>query len=168
MNPTSSEFAAPWSTSLRVMTILSCAVLALVASTLTGVFAHRFHWAAVIGPAVLLTIPLGSALFCIRSYSVDRGVLNIRRLLWTTRLPLTGLVKARADSEAMSRSLRLFGNGGLFLFGGLFWNRRLGRYRAWVTDPARCVVLEFANRKWVVSPERPEEFVAALDEAIGS
>jgi hypothetical protein len=55
------------------------------------------------------------------------------------------------------------GNGGFFCWTGYFRNRRLGSFRALVTDPARCVVLEFSRFKLVVSPEKPEAFVRALD-----
>jgi len=62
----------------------------------------------------------------------------------------------------MKGSLRLFGNGGLFSSSGLFWNRRLGRYRAFATDPGNAVVLEFPDRTLVVTPESPSGFLAAL------
>ena len=60
------------------------------------------------------------------------------------------------------RWLRLFGNGGLFSYHGWFWNRRLGRYRLYATDPERAVVLRFARRTIVVSPGEPAAFVRAL------
>lgn len=62
----------------------------------------------------------------------------------------------------MRGSLRICGNGGIFSFSGWFWNKRLGAYRALVTDGAKTVVLRFDKRKWVVSPDAPEEFVREL------
>jgi len=56
-------------------------------------------------------------------------------------------------------SIRLFGNGGFFSFTGVFQSRKLGRYRAFVTDPARCVILRFTGRVVVVSPADPEAFI---------
>lgn len=35
--------------------------------------------------------------------------------------------------------------------------------RAFVTDPKNAVVLRFGEKVVVISPERPDEFVAALD-----
>jgi len=35
-------------------------------------------------------------------------------------------------------------------------------YRAFVADPTRSVVLLFGKRAVVVSPDRPEEFAAAV------
>lgn len=62
----------------------------------------------------------------------------------------------------MRGSLRLCGNGGMFSFTGWYRNRALGVYRAFVTDLKSTVVLKFAKRTIVVSPERPEEFAAEI------
>jgi hypothetical protein len=50
----------------------------------------------------------------------------------------------------------------MFSFSGLYWNRNLGHYRAFVTDLNHTVVLRFVTRTLVVSPDRPEEFVREL------
>ena len=65
----------------------------------------------------------------------------------------------------MARSLRTWGNGGMFSFTGHFVNHPLGRYRAFVTDPARTVVLALPEGVVVVSPDRPDEFIAAVTAA---
>jgi hypothetical protein len=62
----------------------------------------------------------------------------------------------------MRWSVRLWGNGGFFSFTGFYFNRLLGRYRAWVTDPRRVVVLRFPARTVVISPAEPEEFILDL------
>ena len=62
----------------------------------------------------------------------------------------------------MRRSLRTFGNGGGFSFSGFYYNKRLGSYRAFVTDLHRTVVLRYAKRRVVVSPAAPEDFVRDL------
>jgi hypothetical protein len=105
-----------------------------------------------------------AALFIVRSYAIEPNVLAIRRLLWTTRLPLAGLQSAEVSPNVMRGSLRLFGNGGMFSITGLFRNRALGNYRAFVTDLTRTVVLRFPKRTVVVSPENPERFVADISE----
>lgn len=115
-------------------------------------------WVATL-PILLL---LGGALFTIRGYSLGPDALLIHRLVWTTRVPLRGLQSATFEPDAMRGSLRTFGNGGLFSVSGLFWSRRLGSYRALVTDLRRTVVLRWARQVLVVSPHAPEEFVRDL------
>lgn len=111
----------------------------------------------------LLILP-GAALFIIRGYEIEPNVLAIRRLLWTTRLSLSGLQSATAEPNAMRGSLRLCGNGGLFSITGWYRNRALGNYRAFVTHLKKTVVLRFANRTVVVSPEKPEQFAAEISQ----
>jgi len=114
-------------------------------------------------PLPLLILP-GAALFAIRGYAIEPNALAIRRLLWTTRLPLSGLQSAEAVPNVMRGSLRLFGNGGMFSITGLYRNRALGNYRAFVTDLKKTVVLRFPKRTVVVSPENPEQFVAEISQ----
>lgn len=106
-----------------------------------------------------LAIIAGGALFTIRGYTVTPDAVWVHRLFWKTRLSLTGLQSARFEPDAMSGSIRIFGNGGLFSFSGFFRNKTLGTYRAIVTDPHLTVVLRFSSRTMVVSPSTPEDFV---------
>jgi hypothetical protein len=159
-----SSFGAPWSAGLKLVSALSTALLLGVAVF----FAETFPRGRLGGLpfafslSVLWGVLLGSALFTVRGYDLNASELLVRRLLWPTRIPLQDLRTAWADPAAMKGSIRLFGNGGLFSFTGLFYNRRLGRYRAFATDPSNAVVLKFATRTIVVTPEAPREFLNAL------
>ena len=157
-------FDAPWGSSLKWMTVLSVLILVglPVASLLTGP-RDNLVWRL-----SLVVLPLGilatAACFMIRGYVVMPDALLVQRLGWYTKLELTDLRSVLADSRAMKGSIRTFGNGGLFSFSGAFWNRRLGAYRAFATDPARAVVLKFTNRVVVVTPGDPQALVAKLIE----
>ncbi len=153
------EFSAPWSTSLRLITLLSTGVLLSLPlfALVNNVGDMRFEFAIVI---VLLpvTILVISAFFMIRGYEVRNNVLHIQRLGWRTTLDLVGLESAETDPEAMKGSIRLFGNGGLFCFAGKFRNKKLGSYRAFATDRKLAVVLKFRNKVVVVTPDKPVDF----------
>ncbi|MBI4914486.1 MAG: hypothetical protein HY825_01440 [Acidobacteria bacterium] len=107
-------------------------------------------------------IALVAALFVVVAYDVDGTELGVQRLLWSTRIPLTGIAAAWHDPNAMKCSLRLFGNGGLYSITGLFRSKALGSYRAYVTDPGRAVVLRLPDRTVVVSPDDPGAFLEGL------
>jgi hypothetical protein len=111
-----------------------------------------------------VTVLVVSAFFVIRGYVLEEDSIWVQRLFWKTRIPLSELVSAEADPSAMSRSLRTFGNGGLFCFAGFFRNKTLGSYRAFAADPRNSVVLRFPHRTVVVTPEEPQRFVRALQE----
>lgn len=123
-----------------------------------------FILVAVVMPALLL---VASACWMIRGFVVDCDTLVIPRLGWQSKLDLKELESAEVDPEAMDKSLRTFGIGGLFCFCGRFRNTKLGAYRAYATDPKRSVVLKFQSQTVVVSPDRPDDFVASVKERTG-
>lgn len=107
-------------------------------------------------------IPVITGFFVVRGYELRRDELLVQRLVWQTRVPLQGLKSVTVDPLAMKRAFKTMGNGGYFCWTGWFRNKRLGSFRAFVTDPARAVVLDFGDRRIVVSPDRPGAFAAAL------
>ena len=107
----------------------------------------------------------GALPFIVRGYTITGDTILVHRLLWDTKLPRAGLESATAEPDAKRRSIRTFGNGGAFSITGWYRNKRLGSYRAFVTDPRRAVVLRYANRRVVLSPDAPEDFVRELDTA---
>ena len=159
-----SVFNAPWGTLLKAVTGMS--ILVLVGVPVIGVLSGPHEdsfW--ILGMVVMpLAILVGGAFFMIRGYVLTQDSLTIQRLGWCSRVDLSGLQSVEADGQAMSRSIRTCGNGGLFCFAGAFRNRKLGAYRAFATDPKRSVVLRFPNRTVVVTPDQPEAFIARVKE----
>lgn len=148
-------YNAPWSTSL--IAVSSFATVLCTGITIGFIVSGRsaLQWAALLPLAIVAS----GALLTIRGYTVTPDAILVHRLLWTTRLPLTGLQSAQFEPDAMRGSIRTFGNGGLFSFSGFFRNKVLGAYRAFVTDLHRTVVLRFPSRIIVVSPSAPEKFI---------
>src|SRR5579872_4246898 len=152
------HYQAPWSKLLILISLLATVLCLAVAVFVARLGGRAPTWVAVLP----LVIVIGSALFTIRGYTVTPDAIMVQRLLWTTRLPLAGLQSARYEPEAMRRSVRLFGNGGLFSFTGFYYNKLLGTYRAFVTDPRRAVVLRYPKRTFVLTPSAPEDFIHSL------
>ncbi len=109
-----------------------------------------------------LLILLCALPFVVLSYTITPDALLVQRLFWNTRVPLAELQSARFDPGALRYSIRTCGNGGLYSFTGWYWNRQIGAYRAFATDPKRAVILKFARRTVVVTPDSPEDFVREL------
>ena len=156
--------SAPWPTALKVVSLIGTAVICGV-----GVVAYRAappsgftHWfglgVACIPPALLI----GPLLFVVRSYRIDGGHLAIARLLWETTVPILGIQQAWHDPCAIKGALRIFGNGGLFGITGLYWNKNLGKFRIFATDPKKSVVLRLHDRTVVVTPDEPQAFLQEL------
>jgi hypothetical protein len=153
--------AAYWNRLLWLITA-GCGVAVLVAVVASAARGPAFRW---VGLAMVLVLGI-CGLFAVRGYEVSREAVVVRRLLWRWRLPLEALQSVEADPRAMAGSLRLWGVGGCFSWSGLYWNRRLGRYWAAVTDPAKAVVLRWDRKVVVLSPDEPERLLAAVRQAV--
>ena len=157
------RYGAPWSRMLVLVSILATTILLGLPLLAVGSAPPLPLGLALMVIGLPLGILLGCLAFTVRGYELASGELLIYRGLGSTRYPLDGLRSAEHDPDALRGSWRTFGNGGLFSFSGWFRNKRLGNYRAFVTDHARAVILTWGDRTIVVSPDRPEAFVAALD-----
>jgi len=157
------HYEAPWSTSLIITSVFTTVICLGVSAgaaweAATGHQPGSLRWVVLL-PLIIL---FGCALFTVRGYEITSDAILVQRLLWSTALPRAGLESARVEPEIMRGSLRTFGSGGAFSFTGFYYNKRLGSYRAYVTDPRRPVVLRYASRRVVLSPAAPEDFVHDL------
>ena len=160
----SAMFTAPWSRQLKWLTALTCALLlgVSVAMRLNAPAEPPLMYR--IGTWLPVLVFAASALCSILGYRIDGRDLLVLRPGWHTRIPLRELQTVEFVPDAMAGSIRLFGNGGLFGFIGLFRSKPLGRYRAYVTNAANTVVLRLARGTYVVSPSSPEHFVRSIQQ----
>lgn len=152
-------FRAPWSKWLWLTTVSSvniCLASGYIAWIALAETPPQMRLAVTL--ALMLPIPV-AALFMVRGYTLTGRWLLVHRLLWKTRIPLTGDLDANWDPEALIGGVRTWGNGGFFGFTGWFSNEFLGRYRAYLTDPKLAVILRFGAQTVVVSPESPNGFI---------
>ena len=168
MGFTVARFSAPWSRSLRVLT--TAAVALLLTLVLIGLLVGpRQSWVwrtAMVG--VPLAVLVGSLLFMVRGYVLTESQIEVQRLGWSTVLPFAGLVAVSGEPQGLQGSLRLFGNGGLFGISGWFWNRRIGRFRAYATDPGRAVLLRYRDgRKVMLTPHDVQHFIVRVRNLAG-
>jgi hypothetical protein len=162
------EFSAPWSRSLRLLTTAS--VVLLLTLTLAGLLLgprESLVWRMAMVGAPLIVL-LGSLVFMVRGYVLTESSIEILRLGWSTYLPFAGLAAVNGEPHGLRGSLRLFGNGGLFAISGWFWNRRIGRFRVYATDPERAVLLRYRDGKQVVvTPHDVQLFIMRVRNLAG-
>lgn len=153
------EFGAPWSRSLKAASVFAVMALVAVAAIGIALIPARFLLERCLMVALPLTVLTIAFLGSVSGYTLTATVLEVHRPLRTTMIGLGDLLSVAGDAEALKSSVRLFGNGGIFAITGFFWNRKLGRYRAYATDPARAVILKFRQRTIVVTPHDPQHFI---------
>ena len=100
--------------------------------------------------------------FVVRGYILTNKELIVKRLWWKNRVNLGNLKSAEFDDEAMSNSWRISGLGGFFSITGIFWNKKLGLYRAFATNEKNSVVLKFTDKVIVITPDNPQDMITNL------
>jgi transcriptional regulator with XRE-family HTH domain len=152
------HFRAPWSWTVKGITFAAIALVVTLPLFVRSPAYAWVHWVAW-GTVVF------SLFFSVNGFSIRNGQVLVHRLGWATKFELSQLSAFEANPDALMGAIRLFGVGGLFCFIGYYRNEVIGRFSAYVTDPAKSVVLEFGARRIVVSPDDPAAFVEALRDA---
>lgn len=115
--------------------------------------------------AVLAAIYFGTYALAPLGYIVNFKELIIRRPLANIRIKKTNIQRVEIiDRELLKRSIRVFGDGGLFGYYGKFSNSQMGLMTWYITRRDKLVlVLTADNRKIILSPDDPHRFVAEFN-----
>jgi len=147
--------AAPWSLSVRLITVL-CSVILIGISLSFWIIQPTMEARPI--AIVLILIFVAAYAFSINGFVLTNDSLYVLRPFFKTRIKLqVPLQIEKADKDIM-RSIRVFGNGGFFAVSGWFWNRKLGRFRVFVTntDIENLFLIKMSNGSSVlISPEKP-------------
>ena len=161
------DFApAPLGGRVRLITWLTVASVVVVDALVAALLLREHHplpwpvWSSLlIAPVFVGAIWYGAL---VRRYRLLDAEIVIERAWLTVRFPLAGLVAVEIDHEAMHGAWKLWGNDGLGAYAGRFRSKKLGNFRAYVSDPDCAVVLRWPDRCLVVSPAQPGEFTDAV------
>jgi len=102
-------------------------------------------------------------------YSIEGRAIRVHRRSGDAVLPLDDIREARiATAGDLSGCIRLFGNGGLFGYYGLFSTARLGKCTWYVTNRAHTVVVVTARKTALFSPDDMDGFLSAIQSDLGA
>lgn len=166
------RFELGWEAGLRVSTALFVLLLLGV-----GVGVPWITWRAAHGdpaalPGVLLpllavaiTLPLAWAL-APRALVLRGACLVVERALRPVEIPF-GEIRAvgRVTRQGVGGMVRTWGSGGAFGYYGRYLSRGLGPVRLAATRRDGYVVVDCDDARWLVTPDEPDRFVAALLQA---
>ena len=163
---------APRSTMIKVVTWIVVVVFAaVVVLPLWQKLPARILWTILVADACVILI-LVAVWFAsrIRVITISGQTLSIKMTFWTTAFDLAGLRSVELKPDAFKGSLRSFGNGGLGAFHGYFYSKRMGKFRGYVTDANRAVVLRWEEpaKCVVVSPRDTEFFIEEVCKRTGA
>jgi hypothetical protein len=102
-----------------------------------------------------------------KGYALNDVELLIDRDMKPIKIPLKEILGVSALEDGLLRSsLRLMGTSGYYGYYGLFWNRKLGRYRAYVTRTKDLLAVKTEKGLYVLSPDDTKDFAAALSQLL--
>ena len=146
-------FSASYDTTTKVISAVALLVfLVIVVAT------HSL----VVG-CLIAAILVGAYAWSPRGYTVANGCIEVNRLVGNARIPLDGVHEVRAATKDDFRGcLKLFGNGGLFGYYGLFRTSKLGKSTWYVTNRGKVVVVVTGKKTALFSPDDVGGFIAAI------
>mgnify|MGYP000100215410 CR=1 FL=1 len=157
--------AAPWPRNLKLISaggtalVLAAGVGAYLSIPAVPGFTHFFGLGiALVFPGILVV----ALLYAVTGYVLKGNDLFVERPFFSTRIPLSGLSRIQFEPRVCRGSVRIWGNGGLYSFTGLYRSKAVGTYRLFGTDLSRSVVLHLPRRAAVVTPAEPRAFLEYL------
>jgi hypothetical protein len=163
------RFGASWDAGLRLSTWLFVGLmLVLGAAMMAGAWAASTAAGGPVlglwigGAGLMAGLPLVWAL-APRGFALEGGELVVERPLWPVRIPLASVRAVTVlPRPGLGWAIRTAGCSGVFGHYGHFWSRSLGSFRLYATrrDPLVCV--DGDAGRFVLSPDEPERFVAAV------
>lgn len=149
----SQSFSASLERTTKIISGIVFVILGLAA------FAAQSFVVAALGAAVIAV----SYAYSPRGYTIAERSIIVRRLIGPIRIPLEEIRDLRtATGDDFRGCIRLWGNGGLFGYYGLFRTSKLGKCTWHVTNRDNGVVLITASKTVVLSPDDVKGFMAAI------
>jgi hypothetical protein len=155
----SSTYSASYDSVTKFISACVCVLLIGAVAATRSVFA-----------ACLAVLVIGlSYAYSPRSYLISEGSVFVRRLIGRVGIPLDDIREVRAAEPGDFKGcIRLFGNGGLFGYYGLYRTSKLGKCSWYVTQRDNGVILITREKTVVLSPDDVNGFVAVLKTAVSA
>ena len=158
------KFKAPYDKLVYIITwstiLLMAAIFLIIA--FVGVIPFWFK--------ILVLILFGTILYLTYAYSplgfeIRNDSVTILRKIKPVIIKMEKIQDVRVDPEAATLKAIRFGSGGLFGFFGTFYSSKLKFHKRYVTCRKNAVLI-VADKKYVITPDKPDLFVQLLPERI--
>jgi len=146
-------FSVSYDAAVKVISTAIIGILAVVA------LASQSSMALAVGALIVLL----SFAWSPRGYQVENRAILVNRLAGKARIRLDDVREVReTTSDDFNGCIRLFGNGGVFGYYGLFRTTKLGKSTWYLTNRKRSVVVVTGSKTALFSPDDIEGFLAAI------
>jgi hypothetical protein len=157
-------FGAPWDRMLKIVTSAIVVFLCLETIIVSVVMFLSTRLATALPITILICICnalilLLPYLYAPRGFIIDETGITVVRALAPVHIEREKIQSvSRIGRNGFMKSIRTFGSGGLFGYYGSFRNRKLGHFKMYATH-GDCGILVTAHKKYILTPDRPDEFV---------
>ena len=118
----------------------------------------------IIVPVVIVSIYVFTFFFAPKAYIVTSDALCVVRRINKKEIYKQQIKSARVlNANELQGTIRVFGVGGLFGYFGKFHQSNFGSLTLYATRRDRCVLLMTDDKKIIVTPDEPDEFIKALN-----
>lgn len=138
--------------------IVLLAIIAVPMLVGAGAMGREFAWIDLFGMIYLLL----NLVWFPRALVLRDGMLRVNKLFSSSKYDLSKLTGIRAAPYEMLMDSTGSVPLSPILSMGYGWSRSLGRFRAYLNDYKRSVLLEFGDEKIIVGPDNPEEFLESV------
>jgi len=167
------QFAARWSLSVWIVTVVAMAVAIFVVAVVARLATHGLPEGDAGRPLMLIAGFVPVAVLCVTvffaplAYTVGPGAVVVNRMGPDFVVAVAEIVDVRrVGPRDVGFVVRLFGSGGFFGGFGRFYSRRLRHFRAYTTNGKDLVLISLANGgKVLISPHPADAFVEILQRA---
>ena len=150
------EFSTSYDLTTKIISAVVCAAMLMAVTATRNVL---------VAGGLILIVLLAYA-YSPKGYALSGLTLTVKRLIGNVEVSLDGLREVRlAEREDYRGCLRLWGNGGLFGYYGLFRTSRLGKCTWYVTNRGKAVVVVTDAKTALFSPDDSASFIAAVRSA---
>jgi len=144
-------FSASYDSTSKAITTAVCLLLIVVA------WVVHIVWVALLFPLFICVAYAYSP----RGYVLSGQAIVVKRLIGDIRVPQAKIREIRAGTpDDFTGCLRLWGNGGLFGYYGIYQTAKLGTCRWYVTNRSRTVIVTTQTEVLVLSPDDVTGFIA--------
>ena len=160
-------FAAPWDRRLRIATRAVVAFLCVefIGITVVLFLTNTQRTALAVGTMFCVMNALIIAFtssYAPRGFLVDETGVTVVRKISPVHIERNAIRRVtHIEADRFMKSTRVWGNGGLFGYYGSFRNKALGNFKMFATNRGNGILIE-GDTTYVITPERPDEFVDVL------
>lgn len=154
-------FNIPWSNTVKIISWATSLLLIVIGYLTMAKTKSLNNWLLAVFVVVLL-LSIYFVLQAPMSLKLSENKLTIRKLVGVKEIPFSDIEKIEPYDDYHS-DIRLMGNGGFFGYTGLFRNKELGKYTAFVGNYSQAFYIRTKSGKtYVISCEQREEVIERI------